>query len=96
MTDGIDVPWIHSPLVACVGEGERVILMALGVPWKSQPLLLEGTAAEIWRCVNGQRNSAEIAQVVTSTAQGCEPSTVAAVSAFLAATASLGLITRAA
>lgn len=47
--DSNELVWHHSPQVAFVDDGQRVVLLNLTSPTTARPQLLNTTAASIWR-----------------------------------------------
>jgi len=83
--------WRHRGEVAAVDSGDRVAVLdltSLAVP----PRILEGPAAAIWRAVDGERATPEVAQAVAQSF-GVEAAEIEAdVLAFLASLSSAGLL----
>lgn len=52
--------WRHSAQVASVDDGERVVLLDVARAHKSQPQLLTGPSAAVWRAIDGIRSTHEI------------------------------------
>lgn len=59
--DSREVVWHHSPQVAFVDDGQRVVLLDLASPTTARPQLLNTTAASIWRELGEGRTALEIA-----------------------------------
>ena len=53
------VVWRHAESAAYVESGERVVVVDLDHPDRP-PYVFEGTAAQVWTCVDGERDEARI------------------------------------
>ena len=65
--DSSGVRWQRSPFVAFVDDGERIVLIDLREPISARPRLLSGSAALIWRAINGARSTRQIAALMEAT-----------------------------
>jgi len=83
--------WRHTEDVAVVDSGDRVAVLdlaSLAVP----PRILEGSAAAIWRAVDGERTALQVVESVAKSF-GAETAEIKAdVVTFLASLASAGLL----
>lgn len=65
MTGSDDAVWSHAPDLAVVDSPERVVLLNLRRPAEPARILL-GTAAEIWRTIDGERAQREVVERMAS------------------------------
>lgn len=91
MTGAGQTVWRHNEDVAVVDSGDRVVVLdlaSLAVP----PRILEGSAAAIWRAVDGERATPEVVESVAESVGVKAAEIEADVVTFLASLASAGLI----
>lgn len=60
--DSNELVWHHSPQVAFVDDGQRVVLLDLTSPTTARPQLLNTTAASIWRDLGEGRTVLDIVE----------------------------------
>jgi hypothetical protein len=57
--------WRHSPYVAFVDDGERIVLVNLAALCEVRPTLFEGSSAALWRAIDGTRSPSEVASIAS-------------------------------
>lgn len=66
MSESKETIWQRSPDVAFVDDAERVVILSLSNPRASRPQLLTGSAAAIWRALDGLRSCHDIATLISA------------------------------
>lgn len=88
-----DQVWSHADEIAVVDNDERIVILALDRP-DEPPVVLSGSAARIWRCIDGGCTEEQLAARVSETYAVERDRIRAEVEAFLAELQGLGVAVR--
>lgn len=83
--------WRRSAHVAFVDDGDRVMLLDVAHPRSARPQLLAGSAADIWRAIDGVRTTTAIVDTVANRFEFSQPTLPAEVLSFLDCLSDAGL-----
>ena len=84
--------WRHAGTAAYVGSRDRAVVLDLD-HLDRPPYVFEGTAAQIWSCLDGERNEAEVVAYLVGAFSAPAGQVADDVRGFLARLDELGLVT---
>ena len=91
MTSGAEVVWQHAETLAVIESDDRVALLDLKRP-SDPPRVLEGSAAAIWKAVDGERPVSDVVDAVAEAFEVEASDVRGDVQDFLGSLASAGLL----